>query len=290
MLQSVRHTRARMVNITAPHGDFLTEDTLRRFAPAIFAEEAHASRSERYQFTPTTDVLDAMHGQGLVCVSAQVQGVRDISRNGFQKHLLRFTHRDNLAADARERLDVLSLNAHDGTAANLVALGVFRMICSNGLISGDLDHMLKVTHGANGARDRIAAAAGQIADKFPAVNDAISRWKSITLSPSEYEAFGEAAASLRFERDEQNRLPVVGGVTRLMRPRRQEDTGRDLWTAYNVAQEAVIRGGNMTVTRNAETGRTRHGRARPVNGIDQTTTLNRALWTLAAKMAELKAA
>lgn len=288
MLQSIRHTRVRLSHVAAPRGEYLDEPTLRRFVPAIFADGAHYSRSERYQFTPTTDVLDAMSGQGLVCVSASVQGVRDLSRAGFQKHLLRFTHRDNLATPAAERLDVLSLNAHDGSAAAMVALGVFRVVCENGLISGDVSDMLKVTHGANGARDRIADAAARIADNFPRVSDAISRWKSIELSPSEYHAFGEAAADLRWDRDEQGRLPV--NIPRLMAPRRSEDARRDLWTAYNVAQEALIRGGTATVSINPETRRVRHGRARPVNGIDQSTAINRALWTLTKQMAELKGA
>ena len=76
--------------------------------------------------------------------------------------------------------------------------------------------------------------------------------------------------------------------------RRAEDSGADLWTVFNRAQEALIRGGNEYVSRtvNAETGveRRRVLQARPVNGIDRNVGLNQALWTLGAEMARLKAA
>ena len=52
-------------------------------------------------------------------------------------------------------------------------------------------------------------------------------------------------------------------------------------------QENVIRGGLHGRKRNAE-GRIRRSRSRPINGIDQNVTLNRALWTLAEGMQRLK--
>ena len=72
-------------------------------------------------------------------------------------------------------------------------------------------------------------------------------------------------------------------------PRRQDDTAPNLWNVFNVVQENAIRGG-LTATGRDANNRPRRATTRAVNGIDQDVKLNRALWTLATRMAELKAA
>jgi hypothetical protein len=72
-------------------------------------------------------------------------------------------------------------------------------------------------------------------------------------------------------------------------PRRHDDQASDLWTTFNVVQENVIRGGLTAVGRDAN-GRRRRTTTRAVNGIDQDVRLNKGLWVLAERMAEIKAA
>jgi translation initiation factor 1 (eIF-1/SUI1) len=66
-----------------------------------------------------------------------------------------------------------------------------------------------------------------------------------------------------------------------------------MWTTLNVVQENVIKGGlqGVAITTDERGRRQRRNvTTRQVNGIDQDVKLNRALWTLAEKMAELKSA
>ncbi len=42
----------------------LTDDEIARVAPSIFAVEAHDSRSDRYRYIPTLDVLTALRAEG----------------------------------------------------------------------------------------------------------------------------------------------------------------------------------------------------------------------------------
>ena len=42
----------------------LTDDQIRVAAPSIFALEKHASRSERYAYVPTIEVLRALRAEG----------------------------------------------------------------------------------------------------------------------------------------------------------------------------------------------------------------------------------
>ena len=42
----------------------LSDDQIARIAPSIFAQEAHESRSERYVYIPTIDVLNGLRHEG----------------------------------------------------------------------------------------------------------------------------------------------------------------------------------------------------------------------------------
>ncbi|WP_271898783.1 DUF932 domain-containing protein [Candidatus Phyllobacterium onerii] len=74
-----------------------------------------------------------------------------------------------------------------------------------------------------------------------------------------------------------------------MIPRRYDDKANDLWTTFNVTQENVIRGGLRGMLLDEQGRRVRRVSTRAVNGIDQDIKLNKALWVLSQKMAQLKA-
>lgn len=73
----------------------------------------------------------------------------------------------------------------------------------------------------------------------------------------------------------------------LLLPRRSEDRSTDLWTTFNVVQENAIRGGLSAWGRDANNQRRRYT-SREITGIDQDVKVNRALWLLGERMAQLK--
>ena len=77
--------------------------------------------------------------------------------------------------------------------------------------------------------------------------------------------------------------------THLLAPRRQADTNNDLFSVMNRIQENVIRGGVKAWGRNRLNRSSRRITTREVKGIDQTVSLNRALWNAAELLMQLKA-
>ena len=71
----------------------------------------------------------------------------------------------------------------------------------------------------------------------------------------------------------------------MLQPRRYADNGTDLWKTFNRVQENLTKGIRGRVDRS--TGQ-RTG-SRGIKSIDGDVKLNRALWAMAEKMAELKA-
>jgi hypothetical protein len=117
--------------------------------------------------------------------------------------------------------------------------------------------------------------------------DVTTEWQALQLTSSEQMAFAEAAHELRFEVEEGD-APAIQ-PRQLLEANRREDNGNDLWRTFNRVQENVIRGGLRGYSRD-EQNRVRRVTTREVKGIDQNVRLNRALWTLTERMAELKGA
>jgi Domain of unknown function (DUF932) len=118
------------------YGDKLTSsletDALRRFAPSIFAGAAHSRTSHRYSFLPTSAILESMAEEGWLPVAVQEQVVRDESRQGFQKHMVRFAHRDDLQKCSGERAEIVVINSHDRSSGYQIHAAIFRFVCCKG--------------------------------------------------------------------------------------------------------------------------------------------------------------
>jgi hypothetical protein len=109
--------------------------------------------------------------------------------------------------------------------------------------------------------------------------------KVIEMAPDERGIYARAAHNLVFTEPE--KAPVL--PEQLLSERRYDDKGNDLWTTFNVVQENIMRGGLKGMKRD-NGGRLRRATTRPVKAIDRNIQLNKALWYLTEKMAELKGA
>jgi len=257
----------------------LTDEEIRRVAPSIFADAPHASRSERYTYIPTVDVLTGLRKEGFEPFMVTQTRCRDESKREHTKHLVRLRHRSQIAgAEANE---VILLNSHDGTSSYQMLAGVFRFVCANGMVVGDATHDVRVPHKGD-VIGRVVAGAFDVLDGFTRVVEETEGMKALQLNQGEQQAFARSALALKFDTDT---APAPVTENDVLRARRMNDAGNDLWTTFNRVQENLIRGGLR--------GRNAAGRpttTRQVAGIDQNVKLNRALWTLAEEMRKLKAA
>lgn len=270
------------------NGD-IDNETLARYAPTIFAEAPHESRSERYCYIPTIKIIDGLRKHADLVVSGfSVAGTRNADMRGFQKHSVRFRRRD--AINRPEHSEIIIVNSHNGGCAYRVMSGVYRMICSNGLVAFQPHVEASVRHEGDVLKEVVEATL-KVVEGAPEIDDQIERLKSITLTPAEKLAFGEAALTLRYGDKDRETLPVTAAD--LLKPVRYDGGGNNLWSDLNNAQERMMRGGQARYVRETDArGRTRVKRktSRAVGSIDASNNLNRALWQVTQRMAELKTA
>lgn len=258
----------------------LTDAEMRSAAPSAFAEGAHESRSDRYAYIPTTRVIEALRDSGFHPVSA-MQSRSRIGRDDFTKHMLKFSRMDGSGfLQVGDSIPQVSLiNSHDGTSAYNLIAGLFRLVCSNGLMVADASvQSVKVQHTGDIVA-RVIEGSFSVIDGAVRAGEVAKVWQGIKLDGNEQAAFTRAAAALRWD----GTPPVA--VEALNRSARPDDQGADLWRTFNRTQEAIVGGGQR--------GRTTQGRrmtVRPVAAIDGNVKLNRALWQLADEMARIKQA
>jgi hypothetical protein len=245
--------------------------------PSVFADQAHESRSESYSYLPTVQLLSGLRTEGFFPVEVRQGGSRDEVKRGFTKHLIRLRRDLDVLAD--HKTEVVLINSHDGTSSYQLMHGIFRMICSNGLISGDFDGV-KVGHRGN-ILDDVINASYTVVNESEKIVPLIEDWSHLTLDRNEQTAFATAAKELRLDADAEIRPETI------IKVRRQADVGDDLWRVFNRAQENLVRGGIPYDTRDANNYRV-HRHVREAKSIDSNVKLNRALWTLAAEMAKIK--
>jgi hypothetical protein len=277
-----------------PDAQPLTFDNIVRLAPAAFTEGAHPDTSDRYKAVSTLDAMSILQDYGYMPVQAAQRQSRKDGAKGFTQHMLAFAHKWNLLD--RDRPEIILYNSHDGKSSLRLYAGMFRGICSNGLVAGD---------GFEGRMRHLQSSTGDfmdmledVAHTIPKMSEKVSKMKEVQLGVQDAFAFAERAAGLRWDalpddaEDTCNKGELRGvyydrrTAATLLTERRVDDYGYDLWRVFNRAQESLIRGGGSLISFSDSNPYGRRRKSRPVGNVADSIKINRSLWDLANEVLE----
>jgi hypothetical protein len=252
----------------------LSLDAVRQRAPAVFADGAHTRMSSRYAFLPSERVLAGLMSAGFVPVEARQAHTRSASPV-HARHLVRLRRRFETVQLRGSVPEIVFLNSHDGTSAYHLRMGLFRVVCTNGLIvSRGAFPGYCVSHRGN-IVDEVIVGALRLSEQFDSLAVQVERMEQRRMFKDEQLQFAERALALRFPD------PGASGMqaSQLLACRRVEDVGEDLWTVMNRCQEGLLRGG---LSRRSAGGRFTH--TRRITSIKEDVRLNSQLWDLAIEV------
>ena len=256
----------------------ISDEEIRSLAPSVFASQPIEGVSERYSFLPTSSILRGMQETGWVPVRAIEQRIRTEARRGFQKHVIRFARAEHLQIWEKNQVrpEVVLVNSHDKSSAYQLHCGLFRLVCTNGLIVSDgTFQRISIKHfGFN--PDSIIQASLDLLNAVPDIMNKVQVFQDRILTDEERLAFATGAATHRWE--DVAKAPVSPAL--LLNPRRYGDGAKDLWTTLNCVQENIIRGGQRDTSGLRQDG-SRMPKTRAIKGIDEDMKLNKALWEMA---------
>lgn len=263
-----------------------TQSTLQRIVPSIFADSASDKTSSKYTQIPTYQIVQHLESNGFGITHAMQARSRIYGNKEFAKHILRFRHFDAKPTDSGLFPEIVLVNSHNGLSSYRLMAGVYRMVCANGLISGDTQAEVKVRHQG----DILGNVVDGTYEVLNAANSMItlsSDMSKIQLNNDERMLLATTALAIRDDVD--STLINSDDAVKYLRARNYQDSkNTDLFTTFNVIQENMIKGGIRTYTRN-EFGQLKRTTTRAVKSIDTNVKLNKALWTMAEEFYKLKA-
>jgi hypothetical protein len=266
------------MNIATPASAFvpaIAAAELQHLVPAAFAEHAAARTGRNYVFISTRELVDALLDAGFAAIRARQGNARKGYDSAYARHMLCFQPlRHSVGLDDAIPQIVL-INSHDGRCAYQLRAGLYRPVCTNGLLTriGDFG-LIHVPHRGNVVRNVVDAALGMVRE-FGGVCDTVERMRRTALEFADQLQLARRALALRYVSEE--RCPIAPAS--LLAPRRPADEGCDLWRVLNVVQEHVIRGG---IAGRSASGRTTRSRA--IRAIREDVRLNNGLWQIALSM------
>lgn len=252
----------------------ITISQLRESVPAAFTDRPAPHVSEKYNFIPTSKVLDHLFDRGFEVVRATQQASRDISDVPYAKHRieLRPNYLTGLRPDVGTVFPMISLtNSHNWQSRFMLREGIYRLVCGNGMTVSEAEFgSFTVRH--DSVMDDLETILASFSDHSEKMMDTVDRWAKIHLDKDERFQFARAAAEVRYGETAND-----GHAIALLTVRRRQDEKSDLWTIYNQVQENGVRGGIKAP------GMKR--RARSLSNIDALNSFNEELYELASNVA-----
>ena len=229
---------------------YMTKDELKEICPLAFAQApTNPDVSGKYLFVNTETIVDDLDKLGWKPVQAAQRKSRGKSTI-FSKHMVAFQNPDimikgNDGDDAFPR--IIMTNSHDGMQAFKFSVGIFRLVCSNGLVVADEEFSdFKIKHKGytfEELREVVNQAVADLPNKVQVMND----MKSRILTQDEKNKLALDAMLIRagiepgsdkakeFNYDDET-------IEDILEPKRKEDEGDDLWKVFNVVQEKITQG------------------------------------------------
>lgn len=256
-------------------------DRIRAIAPSVFATRPYYEVSDKYRFIPTVTILEELLSRGFVCVGAGQTNAK-AGKLDFTHHSLRFRIPTGVTRWEVGDIypEVMVSNAHDRTGTYRALAAFMRVWCSN-QCAAPIGKNSEIRTRHVGDVGEVIDATYRVIEDMPMVADSIKRWQQIPLDYDRKMAFARSAALLRWDED---KVPVQ--PAELLRSKRPQDNGDDLFTTYQRVQEHLITGGD----RGRSTTRSRRRmRTQPVKSVLEDTRINKALWSLTSEMEKLVA-
>lgn len=199
----------------------------------IMPEILNPELSKKYVAISTSEVVNELMELGFQVRNKISQKGK---KGGTGIHSVRMFAGDFVEINGdKMRPEIIITNSFDGTSAFKVSVGIFRLVCSNGLtlLSEDLG-FLKLRHMGTPAETAMEIVR-EMAEKAPAALELIKKMQEKVLSEKQAIAFAMAAAKARW-----NKEFTKDQAAKLLEAARPEDGGQSLWHVFNIIQEKAM--------------------------------------------------
>jgi hypothetical protein len=275
-------------------GNFLTTEQVKALCPKAFYEApTNPNVSDKYIQANTATVMEDLAKLGWFPVEAKQcraskksSGIRSFHMVAFQNPDVKIVKTND---DGSKTVDtyprIILTNSHDGFNAFKFMVGMFRLICSNGLVVGDTLANMSIRH-INYTFEELRKVVNKTIEEIPNIVAQMNEMKTIILDENQKKEIAKEVLRIRKNVNEGEQLVVESkDIEEILKPVREEDKSNDLWTVFNVCQEKLIKGGFLSSGRN-----NKMRKVRSITSIKKDMDYNQKLWSHAVKYMPVKCA
>lgn len=261
---------------------FLTEEDIRKTCPfAFMTNPTNPDVSDKYVQATTIDVVHDMAKLGWYPVVAKQCRGKKGSKGIRSFHIISFQNPDVKVLDEKGNVDayprIILTNSHDGFSSFKFMCGLFRIVCSNGLVIADEEFanmsIRHINYTFEELRKMVAFTVKSLPDKINVLNG----MRKTNLTENEKTEFAVNAIKLRKGYNEDDKVEISQEtIDEVLTPVRDEDKGDSLWNVFNVIQEKIIKG-NFKYSERKKKAR----KVRAITSIVKDIKINQDLFNLA---------
>lgn len=270
-----------MISGTAVH-PAMTLEEVKRVCPVAFCTKPTNDKvSDRYVVATTADVIEDMNKLGWNVVQASMRKRQKSSSGRFSYHMIVFEHPEMVVEKINTEtgepevegfVRIVLTNSHDGFSAFKFRVGLFRLVCENGLIISTKDFSnMSISH-INYSFEGLRNLLNLVVSKLPEQLKEMNEMMKIKVTKEQVEEFATKAYALR-----STKLPDKETLASFVEATREEDKEATLWNLFNIVQEKIIKGGFD----NGVTKRGKARKARKIKGFVKDLEINEKLYRLA---------
>jgi len=258
-------------------------EELKQYAPAVFATQPNPNVTNRYSFIPTNEIVENIMGLGWELHSAKQNGPDPSSR-----HMVRFSNPKmgffDLKSD-KVKPQIILDNSHNRGSSAQIHMGLFRLVCTNGLVVAMPGMYTAVKFRHMGVdREELRKILEVAGTQYKIIGDHIGDMQQVKMTEDKSEEFAIKAIARRephlFVNDDGtinvSKLTASTNPKDIISPIRGEDRADNLWNVFNVIQERMIKGGYARITANGRNSTTR-GMTNATRNVEY----NKELWGIA---------
>lgn len=272
--------------------DFLSMDDLRKACPAAFkTTPTNPGVSERYVHANTATVVEDLAKLGWYPVQAKQCRPKKNSKGIRSFHMIALQNPDvkickpvtDITGETTEIVDsyprIILTNSHDGFNSFKFMVGLFRLVCSNGLVlcSDEMVNM-SIRH-INYSFEALRTVVSSAIEQIPYIVNTMNTMKNTNLSEAEKKELATAVVKIRKDVEDNEKFNIdEATIMDILEPVRDEDKSDDLWTVFNICQEKMIKGGFQATGKNDKVRK-----QRKITSIKKDIDYNQRLWEIAMR-------
>ena len=226
----------------------MTKEQIKKVCPlAFYQEPTNPGVSNKYMMANTETIIDDMARLGWYPVEAKQcrakkgsSGIRSFHVVAFQNENVKIMQDGETEAYPR----IILTNSHDGFRSFKFMCGIYRLICSNGLVIATEEFASISIRHINYTFEELRKVVAQSIDAIPEQVKVMNKMKQTELTVEQKYDLALQIIKARKGAEENDKFTATKEtLDDILTPTRKEDYGNDLWTVFNVLQEKAIKGG-----------------------------------------------